>query len=104
MIRLRHVLPLMLGVLAAITLACSSNSSSGSGSGLRVVAAENFWGSIAKQLGGNKVNVTSIISNPNTDPHDYEATPKDGRTVADARYLISNGIGYDPWVSKLAGA
>jgi len=87
-------------------LACSSNSAASGGSGgtVRVVAAENFWGSIAAQLGGDKVSVTSIITNPQTDPHDYEATPKDGRNVASARYVIYNGIGYDSWVGKLLAA
>ncbi|HEY7295647.1 MAG TPA: zinc ABC transporter substrate-binding protein [Dehalococcoidia bacterium] len=86
-------------------LACSSNSVASSGSGkVRMVAAENVWGSIAAQLGGDKVSVTSIITNPNTDPHDYEATPKDARSVASAQYVLYNGIGYDPWVQKLLAA
>lgn len=71
---------------------------------LQVVAAENFWGSLAAQLGGDKVQVTSIISNPNTDPHDYEPKPTDARTVADARYVILNGTGYDSWAQKLVDA
>jgi zinc/manganese transport system substrate-binding protein len=69
-----------------------------------VVAAENFWGSIARQLGGNRVTETSIITNPNTDPHDYEPTAADARTIATARMVIVNGIGYDPWVPKLLAA
>ena len=56
----------------------------GSGS-IQVVAAENFWGSIAAQVGGDRVTVKSIITNPNTDPHAYEATAQDGRTVARLR-------------------
>ena len=75
-----------------------------SSSKLQVVAAENFWGSIVKQLAGNKANVTSIITNPDTDPHDYEAKPSDGRTIASAKYVIENGIGYDPWAQKLIDA
>jgi zinc/manganese transport system substrate-binding protein len=71
---------------------------------LQVVAAENFWGSITKQLAGNQAEVTSIITNPDTDPHDYEATPSDGRTIASAKYVIENGIGYDPWAQKLIDA
>jgi zinc/manganese transport system substrate-binding protein len=68
------------------------------------VAAENFWGSIATQLGGNRVTVSSIINNPDTDPHSYEPTPADGRVVASARDVVVNGVGYDPWVSKLLAA
>jgi zinc/manganese transport system substrate-binding protein len=69
-----------------------------------VVAAENFWGSIASQLGGDKVCVRSIIVNPDTDPHAYEAKPSDARLIASARYVIVNGAGYDPWAPKLVGA
>ena len=71
---------------------------------LRVVAAESFWGSIASQLGGDRVEVTSVIANPATDPHDYEPTAADARTIAGAQLVIVNGIGYDPWVDKLVAA
>jgi zinc/manganese transport system substrate-binding protein len=71
---------------------------------IAVVAAENFWGSIAAQVGGERVSVHSIIANPNADPHDYEPTPADGRAVANARYVIANGAGYDPWVGRLLEA
>ncbi|MFF4214423.1 metal ABC transporter solute-binding protein, Zn/Mn family [Streptomyces sp. NPDC001796] len=102
--------------LTAVTAtACSTSSShtsdtaatsSGSGSGktIQVVAAENFWGSIASQLGGSHVKVTSIIDNPDADPHDYEPTAADARTVAAAQYTIVNGIGYDTWADKLLAA
>jgi zinc/manganese transport system substrate-binding protein len=83
----------------------SSRTTSGATSGsVRVVAAENFWGSIASQLGGGRVQVTSVISNPATDPHDYEPTALDARTLAGAQLVIVNGIGYDPWASKLLAA
>src|SRR5215472_11878676 len=71
---------------------------------LPVVAAENFWGSIAGQLGGSKVAVSSIIVNPNTDPHSYEATASDGAAIARSRLAIVSGIGYDSWASKLIAA
>lgn len=71
---------------------------------LRVVAAENFWGSIASQLGGSKVAVQSVIVNPNTDPHSYEPTASDARTLAGAQLAIVNGIGYDTWASHLIAA
>src|SRR5437667_2403847 len=71
---------------------------------LQVVAAENFWGSIASQLGGSRVHVTSVITSPATDPHDYEPTAADARTIAGARMVIANGIGYDPWAQKLIAA
>ena len=68
---------------------------------IQVVAAENFWGSIAAQLGGDRVHVTSIINNPATDPHDYEPTSVDARNMAGAQLAIVNGIGYDGWAPKL---
>ena len=99
---------LVLAVLA-LTSACSTTAgttaSAGGGSGdgrvVQVVAAENFWGSIAAQLGGSHARVTSIISNPDTDPHSYEPTTSDARTLTTAQLAIVNGIGYDGWADKL---
>jgi zinc/manganese transport system substrate-binding protein len=71
---------------------------------VQVVAAENFWGSIAKQIGGKHAHVVSIITNPNTDPHDYEPTAKDARTLAGAKLVIENAIGYDTWAAKSIAA
>ncbi|MEY9965912.1 zinc/manganese transport system substrate-binding protein [Streptacidiphilus sp. MAP12-16] len=79
----------------------ASTSASGSGKVIQVAAAENFWGSIAAQLGGSHAHVTSIITNPNTDPHSYEPTAADARTVTTAQYVVVNGIGYDAWADKL---
>ncbi len=94
--------------LAAFTAGCNSSgqsATSGSGGGrLQVVAAENFWGSIARQLGGGKVQVRSVIVNPNTDPHSYEPTAQDARTMAGAQLAIVNGVGYDNWAPKLLEA
>jgi zinc/manganese transport system substrate-binding protein len=92
--------------IGAILLAgCGSTGSASSGSGkLQVVAAENFWGSIAAQLGGEKVAVRSIIVNPATDPHSYEPTAADARAMAGAQLAIVNGIGYDVWASRLLAA
>jgi len=103
---------LVVAALAAAVLgACSSSGPAGSRGGLgtgggrlRVVAAEDFWGSIAAQLGGDRVSVQSVIANPDTDPHAYEPTPADARAVATARYVIYNGVGYDPWAPKLIDA
>jgi zinc/manganese transport system substrate-binding protein len=71
---------------------------------IHVAAAENVWGSIAAQLGGNRVQVTSVISNPATDPHDYEPSALDARTFAGAQMVVVNGVGYDPWAPKLVAA
>ena len=68
------------------------------------VASINAWGSILSQLGGTHVRTTSIITNPNTDPHDYEPTPADGRAIANAALVVENGIGYDTWAAKTVAA
>ena len=89
--------------LAALT-GCGLGDRAPASGRLEVVAAENFWGSIAAQVGGGRVHVTSILSNPNTDPHDYDANPGDARLIARAAYVIANGAGYDPWVARLLAA
>ena len=71
---------------------------------LHVVAAENFWGSLVSQIGGSHVQVLSVVSDPNADPHEYESNTTDARAVATANYVIENGAGYDSWVDKLVGA
>jgi zinc/manganese transport system substrate-binding protein len=71
---------------------------------LRIVAAENVWGSLAAQVGGDRVSVTSIVDSPNADPHDYEPTAADARAVADAALVVQNGIGYDAWMQRLLDA
>lgn len=110
----RRVLPVGAVAAVAVTLAgllasCATTAPSGSGPAgqstkIAVVAAENFWGSIAAQLGGEHVAVRSIVASPDADPHDYEPTPADGRALATAQYVLDNGAGYDPWVTKLISA
>jgi len=96
---------LALGLLVAALPACSVGVGAAGTSGVvQVVAAENVWGSIAKQLGGSHVEVTSIVTNPNADPHDYEPTVADARAMAGGQLVIVNGIGYDPWAQKLLAA
>ena len=103
--------------LAVVTVAVSMFALIGCGNGaasapstparsgaLQVVVAENFWGSIAKQEGGDRANVTSIVVNPNADPHAYEPTTADARLMANAKYVVYNGAGYDPWAPKLLAA
>jgi zinc/manganese transport system substrate-binding protein len=97
----------LLATLVSLATGCGTKSttSAESPSGvLNVVAAENFWGSIASQLGGTKVRLESVITSPATDPHDYEPTAADARTLAGAQMVIENGIGYDPWAEKLIAA
>jgi zinc/manganese transport system substrate-binding protein len=69
-----------------------------------VVAAENFYGDVARQIGGPNVAVSSILSNPEEDPHLFEASPSVGRALSTARAVIYNGADYDPWMAKLLRA
>ncbi|AUT67376.1 MULTISPECIES: metal ABC transporter solute-binding protein [Paraburkholderia] len=66
-----------------------------------VVAAENFYGDVVQQLGGDRVDVTSILSNPDQDPHLFEASPKTARALQHASLVVYNGADYDPWMTKL---
>jgi len=68
---------------------------------ISVIAAENFYGDIARQIGGERVAVTSIMSNPEQDPHLFETTPGIVRQLAGAQIVVLNGAGYDPWMDKL---
>jgi zinc/manganese transport system substrate-binding protein len=101
--------------IAAMALSACSEPASGAGNNLptltlapsirKIVAAENVWGDIAKQIAGDQVEVNSIITDPNTDPHTYELSPATAATIANANLVIANGAGYDDFVSKLlAGA
>lgn len=100
---MRKVLIALLLAGGAIGVSTVGAAATGSNR-LQVVAAENFWGSIASQLGGDRVRVTSVITSPATDPHDYEPTAADARTIAEAQMVIVNGVGYDPWAGKLLAA
>jgi zinc/manganese transport system substrate-binding protein len=71
---------------------------------VQVVAAENFYGDIVKQLGGEHVSVTSILSNPNVDPHEYESDVQNALAVTNANVVIENGLDYDTWMDKLLSA
>src|SRR6185437_6597700 len=71
---------------------------------IQVVAAENFYGDIVKQLGGSHVQVKSILSDPNVDPHEYESNVQDGIAISKANFVIKNGDDYDTWIDKLLSA
>ena len=93
------------GIYAAVSLNTSTGPAcSTSGGVLQVVAGENFWGSLASQLGGTHVNVTSIVSDPNVDPHEYEGNAANARSIANACFVIVNGAGYDTWALNLIAA
>ncbi len=86
---------------AAFTL---SHSAFAADAKIPVVAAENFYGDVVQQLGGDRVDVTSILSNPDQDPHLFEASPKTARALQHASLVVYNGADYDPWMAKLLAA
>jgi zinc/manganese transport system substrate-binding protein len=71
---------------------------------VRIVAAENIYGGIAERIGGRRAEVVSILNNPDQDPHLFETSPAVMRQITDARIVIVNGAGYDPWMAKLLAA
>jgi zinc/manganese transport system substrate-binding protein len=81
-----------------------NHSSQTSNGAIKVVAAENFWGNIVSQIGGSHVSVTSIITDPNTDPHLYESDAQNALAVSQGRLVIENGLGYDDFMDKLMSA
>jgi zinc/manganese transport system substrate-binding protein len=87
--------------MAAVTAAaCGSGAAAPADGKIKVVASTDVWGSVVKAVGGDDVNVTSIIDDPTKDPHDYEVKPADTAAVAGAQLLVSNGMGYDEFFAK----
>ena len=88
-------------VSAVATLALGSGAQPVTAGGMiQIVAAENFYGDLAAQIGGNHVAVTSILANPDEDPHLFESTPSTARTLATADIVLYNGAGYDAWIAS----
>jgi zinc/manganese transport system substrate-binding protein len=91
----------LLTLVAAGVCGCTGGSPTpASGGRVSVVAGENMWGDIARQIGGSHVSVTSIITNPNTDPHVYESDPRSAADIDNAQVVIVNGAGYDDFMTK----
>jgi zinc/manganese transport system substrate-binding protein len=94
----------LLASLAAGTVLLWAPAPTWAAGPIAVVAAENFYGDLAQQIGGSSVKVTSILSNPDQDPHLFEASPSVAREISAAQIVIYNGIDYDPWIEKLLSA
>jgi zinc/manganese transport system substrate-binding protein len=93
-----------LSFLGAAALASCLAAGSAAAGPVKVVASENFYGDIAQQIGGANVEVTSVLTNPDQDPHLFEASASMAREVAAAKVVIVNGADYDPWMEKLLSA
>jgi zinc/manganese transport system substrate-binding protein len=93
----------ILGLLALGS--CATNPTRGNASPrVSVVASSATWGAIASQLSAGVIDVHSIITSPSVDPHEYEPTPADARSIDHAKVVILNGLGYDTWASRIVQA
>jgi zinc/manganese transport system substrate-binding protein len=101
------IIILVAGIVTGVYLTSRSTNTTTVSTGskpIQIVAAENFWGSLISQLGGTHVNVISIVSDPNADPHEYETNPTNAIEMANAKLVIVNGAGYDAWALVLLAA
>ncbi len=90
---------------ALVLSACGSGAQGENSDGeLTVVASTDVWGSVVRAVGGDQVDVESIIDDPATDPHSYESTPRDAATISDADLVLSNGGGYDEFMPQILSA
>jgi zinc/manganese transport system substrate-binding protein len=92
---------------ALLATACSSATAAGntgSGASIQAIGAENEYANVIQQIGGKYVQVTAIMSNPNTDPHTFEASPAVAREISNASLIVQNGVGYDTWASDIEKA
>lgn len=87
---------------AGVSSVSQESSPSGAGNPIVAVGAENEYADIIRQIGGSNVSVTAIMSNPETDPHSYEANTQDAAAVGKATLVVENGLGYDDFIDKLA--
>lgn len=103
--KLKHWIAALAVMIMGVGLAaCSGGPSGTGGKKLNIVASVNFYGEVAKAVVGDHGTVTSVIDNPDVDPHDYEPTTAVAKTVAEARVIVMNGAGYDGWMTKLVAA
>jgi zinc/manganese transport system substrate-binding protein len=101
----RGVVLAALAVTAGVSAtACSSTSAASSDAKVVAVGAENEYANVIGQIGGKYVRVSAIESNPNTDPHTFEASPSVANAVSTAQLVVQNGIGYDTYMNKIESA
>jgi zinc/manganese transport system substrate-binding protein len=100
-------LPAAAALLATlVATACSSATAAGSNgtASIQAIGAENEYANVIQQVGGKYVQVTAIMSNPNTDPHTFEASPSVAREISNASLIVQNGVGYDQWATDIEKA
>jgi zinc/manganese transport system substrate-binding protein len=100
----------MAAATALLATACSSATADGNTGktggtdSIQAIGAENEYANVIQQIGGKYVQVTAIMSNPNTDPHTFEASPAVAREIANASLIVQNGLGYDTWATDINNA
>jgi zinc/manganese transport system substrate-binding protein len=94
----------VLGVLAAGCGSSGTSNAANSTAVIKAIGAENEYGNVLSQIGGQYVQVTSILNNPSTDPHTFEASPSVAAAISSANLIVQNGVGYDSWISRMEAA
>lgn len=89
---------------AALIAGCGAGGATSSSGKILAIGAENQYANVISQIGGPYVQVSAIESNPNTDPHTFEASPSVAASVAEARLVVQNGLGYDGYMEKIEAA
>jgi zinc/manganese transport system substrate-binding protein len=93
------------GLTAVILMGALGLGASARAAGtINAIGVENEYADVIGQIGGQYVHVTAIMSDPNTDPHSFEVSPKIAASIAGADLVVENGVGYDPWADKMIAA
>ncbi len=94
----------VVGISVFVTACGSSTSGSSQPGVINAIGAENEYANVLSQIGGNYVHVSSILNNPNTDPHTFEASPSVAEEVSQAELIVQNGVGYDGFMNQIESA
>jgi zinc/manganese transport system substrate-binding protein len=92
------------GAMAWVAAGAPARAHRGSTQTIIAVGAENEYANVISQIGGRYVKASAIESNPNTDPHTFEASATDAEVVASARLIVQNGLGYDTYMNRIEAA
>jgi zinc/manganese transport system substrate-binding protein len=90
--------------MALLAGACGTSTGSNRPGVINAIGTENQYADVLSQIGGKYVDVSSILNNPNTDPHTFEASPRIAEEVSNAQLIVQNGVGYDTFMNKIESA
>src|SRR5260370_6296587 len=105
-LRMRRTAVALAGMAAVAVAAAGCGKSvvagdAASATAISAIGAENEYANVLAQIGGRYVHVSSILNNPNTDPHTFEASPAVAQQISNAELIVQNGVGYDSWINKM---